>query len=448
LKKTEAIILQLIVDRKFGHAFELFKKIKGKLNKDNSGEFDKIFRFYFDVKKRGYLAKILDLKKIPPPPIDTSYSLGKRAFYYAILLNRRGAYSTCLRLLKNVRVHTMTEMRFLGGVNYFNGNYRQAIKCYQKSISIGKNIDLKTQELLIGNQLMCYLNLNSASAYNKLLGQARLLYENKNNQSLLAYELLGYLLRGNTVKAQTYWNKLEKFEFENRYSATFWYGVFAARNHDKNQYQSLKKIFTDYISSLDHDSSYFTFDSHIQYLAEGYKNNLELSKIEKNLLFYYPGVPHNEIQKIRKNAKSIFLNIKDNARITISYLTNEYNIDGLWYYKINKELDVLTKLRFAENMGITQERLISVVWENEPYSILALKDRLKKIIQRLRRKYAIEISVNNGVLKLENLKDVNILTKKSKPIYFEYFDELDIKKIMSFYNCSLSKAKLIAGKYH
>lgn len=86
----------------------------------------------------------------------------------------------------------------------------------------------------------------------------------------------------------------------------------------------------------------------------------------------------------------------DNSSIKICLESDEYFHDGSWRLGIPKEFLLLAYLRLTGSWSINAIRLQSLLWPDEVFSFPQLEGRLKKLIQRLRVHYGIDITIHEG----------------------------------------------------
>ena len=103
------------------------------------------------------LIKYLNVDKVPPKPIDTSYDLGRRFFYLLKIISYRSGYQLIEPYLQDITCKREQEFCFLGGI-YFDGvNLEKAKDAFERAINLvnPSSYNVFSHRHLFHNYLLC-----------------------------------------------------------------------------------------------------------------------------------------------------------------------------------------------------------------------------------------------------------------------------------------------------
>lgn len=395
--------------------------------------------------------KHLKVSKVPPRPIDTAYDIGRRFFYALYILNKSGGMRIVEPYLREIVVHRQLENRYLGGIFFFNFNYKQAVNYYQKAFEMLNSPFSEIEHLLIlGNLGAAYLYLQDYENYEKTKNIA--LKISNNDKSVMRvyskYDILKNLQLGNTEAAVTSFKHIDDFHY--RYKREIpktemimFKIIEAFCQKDKNKCQEylldFKEVSTTNITKgIISPERYFASSFYYTQISQ-----MDSSVWKDILDFHSTTYPIQEYKILGKQLNdSHFRSMgKPTANNYINFRTQEYVIGDKKGIGLNNEIKAIYYLVRAQHYGLTFETLASLIYKYEDYSgLFMIKERVKQIIHRLKNHYHISVHSKNFRAYLEDNFIDQIYITKDDPLRIA--NNFTLQKFMEFYMISQSKAKI------
>lgn len=445
LKKIE----QLTIQGKVDDARDLLKKINYSEFANNTNVFE---TFFLSLIKSDYLLraflKHLKINRVPPLPINTKMDLGKRFFYTLYILNRLGGERFVKPYIEQVHTNTAMEYCFLGGIYFFNFNYKKAKEAY-----------LKSKEILLlernkQNQLQVYGNLAASCIYSEDYNQYEQIKEeafaiSKNDSAVVAkfhmYELLKFIQLQKIEKARKVYNDCIKNNAFQGTLNTHQYtldvmmtSVFGNKDEFIKSFNLFSKSFQEIIKSGNTTPERFlgacAYISTITIHEETIWDDINPLK---NSIYPF----HIDSMRGKSFACKDFSSI--GSKLSKSYLnmtTEEYSINGISGVGLSTELKALYWIARSHEFGISFETLATFIYDDVDFAgIFMIKNRVKQIGLRLKKIYGINLkmSISRIYIKEEELNKIYISQDGDLKIH----DLFSIYDFMTFYNISKSKAQ-------
>jgi hypothetical protein len=98
-------------------------------------------------------------------------------------------------------------------------------------------------------------------------------------------------------------------------------------------------------------------------------------------------------------------------------------------------------------MGISIYNVAEIIWPYDIASIFQIENRVNQLISRCKKKFGCNIVKFNGFLNVDT-KVNDLLRVQLNTLSFIVYDnkKRSNKRVQEFYNCSMSKAKIINQK--
>ncbi len=174
---------------------------------------------------------------------------------------------------------------------------------------------------------------------------------------------------------------------------------------------------------------------------------LDLLSYERVLLLYtYPGVSQNFYDDfVPKVAVSIY---HSKASLIIFPQRQEWWFEDKKQIGLPKEVQLISYLVCASIMGISVERLKSLLWPDEVAAYLSLQDRLSFLLGKIKKKFKVVTKIEAGMVRIidgtEKHISVECTKDKSPPTFFINRKEFKAYEFAEYYGLQKSmSAKLL-----
>ena len=398
-----------------------------------------------------HFLKYLKVKKVPNIPLNTNNDHGRRFFYALYILNKFGGKRLVSPYLENIITHRPIEMRFLGGIYFFNLDFFNAQKCYTLA---SENIQGQFNEFehahIWGNLAASYLYTNNFESYEKTKKKA-LMASNDHisiKRIFSKYDLLKFIQQSNMEKSK----EMDRICIENSYYTPYtgspektYFTAYrdAALASPEEFRKSLINLKGHYLDQI-HKGN-FTPErlfSNFAYLSEitVHPKNIWEDIIE----FKNTNYPFFNFSILNKNfSPKEFISLGNpSSKNYINYETEEYYINGHKGIGLNNELRAIYWIIRSHEYGVNFETLASFIYTEDDFAgLFLIKERIKQIVHRIINHYKVPVQskfyrayINNDFL--ENI----YITKKDR---LKIENNFTINQFMEFYDISNSKAKKI-----
>ena len=216
-------VKELIDQKNFKAAEALLKSIIDPKQLSSASYLETVFTAYTMMSDlvRNF-SKYLKIDKVPPAPLDTSYDIGRRFFYFLYILNHSWN-KDCSSYIKDIKLNRPVEYQYLGGIYFYNQDYESARVLYQKAAEeLSGEFDGIKHAPILTNVGACSLYMED---YETLEEVKQTAFERSNNhprviKSFSKYEILKYAQMGIPKKAN---ECLEKYRADGSIGdPTYW----------------------------------------------------------------------------------------------------------------------------------------------------------------------------------------------------------------------------------
>ena len=445
----------LIKKGAFEEAESKIKVVFKSLNFEDTSTIEQIFSsLIFVMPNLKDLYKYFKVDNVPALPLSTDSLDSRKFFYYLYLLNKQGGKRLVSPYLENIMISRPMELRFLGGMHFFNIEYEKAASSYEKAKNlINNNFSPYQHSTILGNLAASYLYNGDIENYERVKNES---LKMTNNHLYIRQIFIKYDVQ-KSIQIKDFDNarKMNQYLRENNYYRDSF-------RKDENI------VFSAFSSAIEKDTKKFR-DSLIT-LVDHFKTSIKNNYISPERFFnvyayiskitiHKPEV-YEDIFKLKysdypfyqfKLMGSIFhekeftFTGSRNAKNYLNFITEEYEINGNKGINLNIELKAIYWLVRSKDFGLSFETLASLIYDNTDLAgLFLIKERIKQIVHRLKNTYKLDLSIKNNRIYISN-KDIS-------QIYLTEIDQLRIKnqfslnEFMNFYKASNSKARKVIRK--
>jgi tetratricopeptide (TPR) repeat protein len=419
---------------------------------DSFEDIERLFNWHKRTKNIKQGLKVLDIHKFPSGEIDTSFSLGQRAFYASVLLNMRGAGSFAVRLLEGASISRPSEFHYLGGVYFTNGYFEKGIELYKKALGDLSCESYKKRRVCFHNIILGHIYLgehSKACEYIEILAG----FDDEIAKSKINFwRGLNESMKGDFQKGLTYFESQrqakstlgKKFLKTAMFTGFYLYtklklGIFDQSENEMEEYLELE--FRQLENGFSRVESFIFI---LDFLRKEYI-------FDKKLISAVDCYPSTDFYNYHfRNLKSLMsIGNPDQCEISIYLAKGEFIERGVPSHFLPKEVELLSYIRRAGVLGISKVRLFELLWSDDICGHFLHGDRLRKLFKRVESKLGIKIEAQGEWVKMcekeQNKIFVSWDESDSVPLFLNDLDSFELSELMSFYHIKKSSAyKLIS----
>jgi hypothetical protein len=156
---------------------------------------------------------------------------------------------------------------------------------------------------------------------------------------------------------------------------------------------------------------------------------------------HFPGLAEGFLKLLPERDPLLISPAKPKWEIDLS--SDEWNEKGQWNFELLPEIRLTAWLVIAGDWGLNRMRALSLIWPDEPYSLLQLEKRLEQVLIRAKRKFRVDISSREGALYLDpdDLKAFSVYSGGSSvPRLLRDSPDPKVEQVVKFYGVKKSKA--------
>ena len=436
-------IINFIENKDFNKAEKL---IKSSLNKKNISSAKNI-EFYFSslmaIWKQHDLLKHLNLDKVPPRPINTSFDIGRRFFYTLHLINQRGGHRIVSKYLDEIVVSRTLEYRFLGGMFFDLLNFEKSAESYKKAYELivpGKYISIY-HDTIINNLLYALFYSGAEDEFNHFKSKVCNLYGNKFTLAISSIESL-LAVKNKDIPL------LEKNLKSKKISENHSEVLLACASYLKNDKKGFEEYLQNYerkkknlvYKSIENPRRYFSGLFYIKCLLNASTDDFKNIINFRNFPFPINAKKMGEYL-VDDEYQFSSLGIKE-ADNYINLYTEEYLIHGERGLGLSSELKALACVVRAGSLGISFEYLAGEIYDDIGYSeMFLIRARIKQVIHRIKNRYNIKIVLKKYIAYIDEGIITNFRIDYDKNLTME--GNLSAANISKYYSIT----EMTAHKY-
>ncbi len=362
-------------------------------------------------------------------------------------LSLLGANTFALKLINSLSAPIGTEHDYdiTAGIYLSSGYYEKALMHFQQSQRYLEPINIRAYILNQLNCADCHARMKQTSTAIRLVKTAMSLAEGQSLLQAICLTAMGeyHARKKNFHKAIEFLSQAkEVFEsigvMESFDYALFlkWYGYVIGQTSPLKGTTLLSK------STLLMKKSRLSEDQWI----ENYILVNMVKRLEKNILsriyFLNHFLPAPSVAWEKKQIVKIG---NEQSRIKIYLSSREYSLGNSNSLYLPKELELAALLRGVENWGLALETIKSLLWPEEVFSYLNLEARLFQLVNRLRRKYKLEVFCLDRRLFLDKKDHKKIFVhvqNDSCPLFLKRNRTFSTRQLAKFYGIKKNQCSL------
>ena len=430
LNTTKAKIEQLVLNKKSSLATVQIQKFYREFGHKS----ETLFICCDWYRRLGLYQKAIVLLKINSDNLKIAHTTatleGRKILWFSRMQNLLGAPTIAQRLIANITPATIEDHRIFGLIHLTNFSYQKAYESFLKVV--GDNPAVKTYQNRID-----VLNLTDSMVGIKKLPRALELNNQILAQSESDYEtaLMNNAV-GETYCAMESWDlalehlkKSEEFYTKKSTSIDLaflqkWIGLCYYRlgNTDQCRLYSKKSVASLIKLSAKEDALLLSLDFAAQFKLLSPVQSLRLQLIKNT--FYGHDLILTAMDQIGLSSSSIKINWRS-KEVAIKSKTGTS-----FQFEFNKEIFLIIVLKLFEDWGINYYRVYDLIYTEDPFSIVSAKDRIKALIQRLKKVYGLKVTIKGDRLFLskDSAKKILIKNLDSIPFYDFLKNHVGIKR--------------------
>ena len=442
-------IISFIEQKEFDKANRMIKSCLSKDILSKPQIIETFFSFLHSYRQRQDILKYLDLNRVPPRPVDTSYDVGRRFFYALVIATQRGGHKVVGTYLNEIIVHRIMEYRFLGGIYFALLDFKSSYDCFNECVKRLKKEEYESvlHFNAISNVLFSAYYAGMMDEYFEAKNYIQHTYGNSFDVSIAVID--GMLaVENRDVKELSNIISNHKIPPLNRTllesSLGYLNGNMDQFNKSLNEYMNIK-LEAIKLGLQSPRRLFFSMLFFKNLIGCGEK---ELSDFFTFNNFSYP-ISDDRLGNMIMEPAHKFKELGDaNAENYINLNTEEFRINGIVGMTLSTEVKAIAMIVRAGGFGISFEYLAGEIYEELGYSdLFHLRERVKQVIHRIKSKYNVKVKVQKFVAFIEgnDSKNFRIDLKPSLSLLSDV--SVDLNSLCRAYGISESKARKYLKKY-
>ena len=382
-------VKELIAQKNFKAAEALLKSIIDPKQLSSASYLETVFTAYTmmsDLARN--FSKYLKIDKVPPAPLDTSYDIGRRFFYFLYILNHSGGMRIVRPYIKDIKLNRPIEYQYLGGIYFYNHQYKEARELYQKAAKelTGEFDGIKHAPILT-NVGACSLYMED---YDTLEEVKQTALERSSNhprviKSFSKYEILKYAQLGNPKSAN---ELLEKYRADGSIGEpTHWtdqgfylfMDVATGENTSDEFSIKLQRLLSIWMEDVQKGhktpEQYLSMCVYLSKLTVHKRDLLDDLFLSERTT--YPFLDFGCLGEFISPKKFTSMGNRESENF-INYHTGEYSLNGKKGIGLSSELKATYWLVRSHEFGISFETLASLIYEEDDFAgLFLIKKRVK-----------------------------------------------------------------------
>ena len=136
------------------------------------------------------------------------------------------------------------------------------------------------------------------------------------------------------------------------------------------------------------------------------------------------------------------------AKKVIFLSSKEKRIDGRWSLGLSLEETLLGFLLIAGPWGLNANSLKGVFWPDALYEFTSLDDRIRQMLQRVKKQFGVSIKMEKGLITAEKTDVVRVVVdNNTHPSFLRESETFTRKDLAGYYSFSAPQAKLVLRQW-
>ena len=437
---------KLILEKNYAKATKLLISIVDNQLLSNQAAIEDFYSYLIILHEQRKALPYLKINKVPPKPINMSFDIGRRFYFYLQILNLYGGKKLIYPYLEGIELTRPLQFRFMGSMYHINNDFDQAKEFYRQGLELvieRDNFSYLHHPQMFNNFLAgCVYTKDFSKFWDSIEKFSKIKKLEKTTHKLLAeqYKALVLAMEGRMEDSRKIYKQIYSEDFVDKIPASFSYiqaltqGLYKLKDNEHDSLDYFKacgdKIYTHMVRNEISPTKYFSF---FYFFKEFQNENVDILGDKK----HYP-LPKFKILNNEYGPESFETFGDPSAPYFINIKTEEFSLGEGLGIRLPSEVKSIYYLTLAGDTGLNAEELSSLIHDELDYSgLFLLGNRIKQITHRIKNKYKVPCAKVNGRIILDKSYRDQIKLLNTPKLTIK--DNFNIKQLCEHYKFSKSK---------